>query len=57
MSVSAFFEMGGYGAYVWPAYGLSVLVIGALVWRSFAALGAARRSLADLDGGRGEDAP
>jgi len=24
--MSGFFEMGGYGAYVWPAYGVSVLV-------------------------------
>lgn len=57
MSLNAFFEMGGYAGYVWPAYGLSVLVVGALIWRSFAALGAARRALADLEGGREEEAP
>lgn len=33
--MAEFFEMGGYGAYVWPAYGLSFLVLaglGAGVW-------------------------
>lgn len=32
-SLSSFFAMGGYGAYVWPAYGLTVLAFaGMLVW-------------------------
>ncbi|HEY2008827.1 MAG TPA: heme exporter protein CcmD [Rhizomicrobium sp.] len=27
------FDMGAYGAYVWPAYGISALgIIGAIVW-------------------------
>lgn len=55
--MSAFFEMGGYAAFVWPAYGLSLALIGALVWRSFAGLAAARRALRDLDAGRGAEAP
>jgi heme exporter protein D len=32
----AFFDMGGYAAYVWPAYGLSfvaLLVLGLFSWR------------------------
>lgn len=31
-----FFDMGGYAAYVWPAYGVSVtalLVLGLISWR------------------------
>jgi len=33
MSVAAFFAMGGYAAYVWPAYGVSFLgLAGAVVW-------------------------
>lgn len=33
MSVSAFFAMGGYAAYVWPAYGASLLgIAGAVIW-------------------------
>jgi len=34
--MSDFFAMGGYAAYVWPAYGASVLVLAAvtlLIWR------------------------
>lgn len=34
--MTAFFEMGGYAQYVWPAYGASALVIGGLavaIWR------------------------
>lgn len=34
--MSDFFAMGGYAAYVWPAYGLSALGLGGLVvwtWR------------------------
>ena len=27
MSVQEFFAMGGYAAYVWPAYGLTVIVL------------------------------
>ena len=31
--MSAFFAMGGYAAYVWPAYGVSLLgLAGAVVW-------------------------
>lgn len=33
-SVSDFFAMGGYGFYVWLAYGLSFLAVGLLVWQS-----------------------
>ncbi|MCE9524143.1 MAG: heme exporter protein CcmD [Alphaproteobacteria bacterium] len=34
---STFFEMGGYAAYVWPAYGISILallLLGMLSWRA-----------------------
>jgi heme exporter protein D len=31
--VSAFFDMGGYAAYVWPSYGLtSAIIILNIVW-------------------------
>lgn len=33
MSAATFFAMGGYAAYVWPAYGVSFLALaGAVVW-------------------------
>jgi heme exporter protein D len=35
MDLAAFFKMGGYAAYVWPAYGLTALV---LIWNWWAAL-------------------
>ena len=42
-SISTFFAMGGYGAYVWPAYGLTALAfIGMLSW-TLATLKARRR--------------
>ena len=40
MDLQKFLQMGGYAAYVWPAYGLTALV---LVWNWWAA----RRSEAD----------
>ena len=42
-SFSTFFAMGGYGAYVWPAYGLTaVAFIGVLIW-TFTGLRSRRR--------------
>ncbi len=38
--MSHFLDMGKYAAYVWPAYGASVLGLGAaalIVWRAYAA--------------------
>jgi heme exporter protein CcmD len=35
MDLNNFFNMGGYAEYVWPAYGLTALV---LVWNWWAAL-------------------
>jgi heme exporter protein CcmD len=40
MDLQKFFEMGGYAEYVWPAYGLTALV---LLWNWWAA----RRSEAE----------
>lgn len=36
--MSGFLVMGGYGAYIWPAYGVSALLLGAavvLTWRAW----------------------
>jgi heme exporter protein D len=40
MDLQAFFKMGGYAQYVWPAYGLTALI---LLWNWWAA----RRSEAE----------
>jgi heme exporter protein D len=44
-AIGEWFAMGGYGAFVWPAYGLAAIVLGGLAvfsWRRH------RRSLAML---------
>ena len=44
----AFFAMGGYAFYVWPAYGVALLVLGGVAasfWRRYRA---SLRSLAEL---------
>jgi heme exporter protein D len=49
MRLTEFFAMGGYAAYVWPAYGFAALVLIVLLaqsWRS------ARRRDAELDQAR-----
>jgi heme exporter protein D len=33
--IVAFFEMGGYAGYVWPAYGLAIAALGGLVVQSW----------------------
>jgi heme exporter protein D len=46
--LQTFLAMGGYGGYVWPAYGLTVLAfVGVLVW-TMAVLKARRREEQDL---------
>lgn len=32
--MAEFFHMGGYASYVWAAYGLSAIVVGAAIWWS-----------------------
>ena len=32
--MSAFFDMGGYGAFVWPCYGLALLFVVGLYWHT-----------------------
>ena len=49
-----FFAMGGYAAYVWPAYAASALVLGAAVVLSLRAYRRARRILRELEKEAGE---
>jgi heme exporter protein D len=42
-SFSNFLAMGGYGAYVWPAYGLTAIAFAGVVVWTFATLKARRR--------------
>ena len=34
MSVTEFFAMGGYGAFIWPCYGLTAAVLIFMAWRA-----------------------
>ena len=43
------FDMGGYGAYVWPAWGVAVVVLGGLIVASISAMRARERELAELE--------
>jgi heme exporter protein D len=46
MSVYEFFHMGGYAAYLWPAFGLVLSVLVYNVWSARRALREARRAAA-----------
>ena len=50
--MNGFFDMGGYAAFIWPAYGVSALGLVAMVWQSWAAWRAAKKKLAALEEGR-----
>ena len=41
--------MGGYGAYVWPAWGVAVLVLGGLIVASIRTMRAREQELAELE--------
>jgi heme exporter protein CcmD len=44
--MSGFLAMGGYGAFIWSAYGAALVALGGLVLASFAAHAKVRRALA-----------
>lgn len=47
--IAAFFQMGGYAAFVWPALGLTLLVMLGLLVTTLRQLRARQRRLADLE--------
>ena len=47
--MSAFFAMGGYGAYIWPAYGVTALLLGAAIVMTGRAYAKAKAQLAALE--------
>ena len=47
--MSQFFAMGGYAAFIWPAYGVSFLGLLAMVWQSWAGWRAAKKRLKALE--------
>ncbi|MCY4229380.1 MAG: heme exporter protein CcmD [Alphaproteobacteria bacterium] len=52
--LAEFFHMGGYAAYVWPAYGATVVLLGGLLVDSVLRLRRAERRLAALRATEGD---
>ena len=47
--VTAFFQMGGYAAFVWPSLGLTVAIMGGLLIAALRQLRGRQRRLAELE--------
>ena len=47
--MSGWLDMGGYGAFVWPAFGLTFVVMAAMVIGTLTSLRARRRELDSLE--------
>jgi heme exporter protein D len=48
--MSEFFAMGGYAAYVWPAYAATLAGLGAMIVWTWQSYRSAQRKLAALEG-------
>ncbi len=55
MAMNEFFSMGGYAAFVWPALGLSALVMAILYFQSHRSLTAREAELAALTRETGDE--
>jgi heme exporter protein D len=53
--MAEFLAMGGYAAYVWPAFAVTVLVLGGLAWHAWATRRRLRRALDALEQTVGTD--
>lgn len=42
-------DMGGYGVYIWSAWGIAVILLGALIVASVRTMKARERELADME--------
>ncbi len=52
--LTEFFDMGGYGVYVWPCYLIAALVMAGMLALSLRSLARARRTLDQLQAGGDE---
>ena len=50
--MSNFFAMGGYAAFIWPAYGVSAMALVAMIWQSWSAWRSAQKKLQALEDDR-----
>jgi heme exporter protein D len=53
-SLSSFLNMGGHAGFVWPSFGITVLVLVVLLVASLRSLNARESTLAELQGGTTE---
>ncbi len=51
--MNAFFAMGGYAAYVWPAYAISLVSLAAAIFLTVRQYRRARALLAEIEGNDG----
>jgi len=51
--VAAFLDMGGYAVFVWPAYGVAVVVLAGLALASLRRLRRCQRGITDLNDEKG----
>jgi heme exporter protein D len=47
--IAAFFAMGGFAVYVWPAYGLAFAVLGGLALQSWRRYRASKSALDEIE--------
>jgi len=47
-AVASWAAMGGYAAFVWPAYGVALAVLGGMTWQAWRRYRASLRELARL---------
>lgn len=47
--MAEFFEMGGHGAYIWPCYGITALLLIALLATSVKALSKSKKDLSVME--------
>jgi heme exporter protein D len=47
-AVGRYLAMGGYAAFVWPAYGVALTVLGGLAWQSWRRYRASSNTLEQL---------
>jgi len=52
-----FLNMGGYAAFVWPSFALTLVLLSGLLWRSRAELRAAEAELAAAEAAAGRRDP
>ncbi len=48
-AIRHYLAMGGYAAYVWPAYGIATVVLVGLAWQTLRSVARSERELAEIE--------